>query len=180
MAIKQIGILSSVNGAFSWVSYDLGADANNIVLTNVNSDPSISNETNFASVITLSTNTGTQAWNNFNKLCKLTSSKINNLSTAITNLNTSVNTSINTILPVQKNLTLNSASWTNNLTYTISNDAFFASTGYVYWVSPVGANYEGVYADNITTANTITLHCLTKPAENVIINVIKMKSGTFS
>ena len=64
-------------------------------------------------------------------------------------------------------------------TLTISG---LAVTGYAYTVYPNSAQYKvwteaGIYADDISTANSITFHCTTKPTVAVAVNIKKEQVG---
>lgn len=58
---------------------------------------------------------------------------------------------------------------------TVSN---IPTSGYVYTVYPNSSQYKtwteaGIYADDVTTANSITFHCTTKPTVAVTVNIKK-------
>lgn len=213
MAIRKISIL---NNDGTWAEAEaIGADANDITLKYVTDQGLAVNET-IASVKILSTDTGTAAWNKYNKMCDAVvrldshfdsavsamsstfdahigqmsqtfTSQINTLSTAfdtaMTNLSNAFSSTtsdltgvVDAALPQTKTITISSEAWASSA-YT-HNDAFFQSTSYVYWISPLGLNYEGVYAEDIVEAGKITFKCLTTPENFVTINVIRMKDGT--
>ena len=53
-----------------------------------------------------------------------------------------------------------------------------ATSGYTYTVYPDSAQYKGwteagIYADDVTTANSITFHCIIKPTAAVTVNIKK-------
>ena len=57
-----------------------------------------------------------------------------------------------------------------------------ATTGYTYTVYPNSAQYKvwteaGIYADDVTTANSITFHCTEKPTVAVSVNIKKEQVG---
>ena len=58
---------------------------------------------------------------------------------------------------------------------TVSN---IPTSGYVYTVYPNSSQYKawteaGIYADDVTTGNSITFHCTTKPTVAVTVNIKK-------
>lgn len=64
-------------------------------------------------------------------------------------------------------------------TLTISG---LATSGYIYTVYPDSAQYKvwteaGIYADDVTTANSITFHCTEKPTVAVTVNIKKEQVG---
>ena len=213
MAIRKISVL---NNDGTWTEAEaIGADANDITLKYV-TDQGLAADETIASVKILSTDTGTTAWNKYNKMCDAVvrldshfdsavsamsntfdahigqmsqtfTDQIDTLSTAfntaMTNLNDAFDDTtsdltgvVNAALPQTKTITIGTNNWTNSA-YT-HNDAFFQSASYVYWISPLGLNYDGVYAENISEAGKITFKCLTTPEDYVTINVIRMKDGT--
>lgn len=57
-----------------------------------------------------------------------------------------------------------------------------ATTGYTYTVYPNSSQYKvwteaGIYADDVTTANSITFHCTEKPTVAVSVNIKKEQVG---
>ena len=57
-----------------------------------------------------------------------------------------------------------------------------ATSGYTYTVYPDSAQYKvwteaGIYADDVTTANSITFHCTEKPTVAVSVNIKKEQVG---
>lgn len=64
-------------------------------------------------------------------------------------------------------------------TLTISG---LATSGYAYTVYPNSSQYKvwteaGIYADDVTTANSITFHCTEKPTVAVTVNIKKEQVG---
>lgn len=58
---------------------------------------------------------------------------------------------------------------------TVSN---IPTSGYIYTVYPNSSQYKawteaGIYADDVTTANSLTFHCVTKPTVAVTVNIKK-------
>lgn len=56
------------------------------------------------------------------------------------------------------------------------------TSGYAYTIYPNSAQYKvwteaGIYADDVTTANSITFHCTTKPTVAVTVNIKKEQVG---
>lgn len=57
-----------------------------------------------------------------------------------------------------------------------------ATSGYTYTVYPNSSQYKvwteaGIYADDVTTANSITFHCTEKPTVAVSVNIKKEQVG---
>lgn len=118
-----------------------------------------------------------------NKITTLSSvfdEKVTTLSNAFSTMTNSATGSltniVNAALPQTQELTIASDVW-SNLNYTYTDNNFYHASGYVYWISPLGLNYDGVYAHSITDG-TITFSCLTNPESYVTINIIRMQDGT--
>ena len=77
-------------------------------------------------------------------------------------------------------VTLTTSGWSSNAqTVTNSN---FAASGYAYFVSPDSSSREayldaGIYADDVTVANSMTFHCGSVPSSNLTVNVVRMVSA---
>ena len=80
-------------------------------------------------------------------------------------------------LVIQQTFTLSSSGWSNK-SQTIS-DSLFVVNGYIYFVGPdpsslVSYSLYGVYADDVTTAGSLTFHCQDTPSENLTVIVTRM------
>lgn len=76
--------------------------------------------------------------------------------------------------------TLTAAGWTDNAqTVAVSG---LATSGYGYIIAPASASYSdytgaGVYADDVTVANSITFHCSSVPENDISVNILKIQIG---
>lgn len=77
-------------------------------------------------------------------------------------------------------VTLAAANWAGNA-QTVSN-ANFITTGYAFIVSPESssfANYAAavIFADDVTTAGSMTFHCSTTPTSDLTVNIVRVVSA---
>lgn len=74
--------------------------------------------------------------------------------------------------------TLTAAGWADNVqTVAVTG---LATSGYNYIVTPASASYSdytgaGIYADDVTAANSITFHCTDVPSSNITVNILKVQ-----
>ena len=88
-----------------------------------------------------------------------------------------------------EDITLQTSAWTLNGTTelydaTVSNDSFFATSGFIYYVAPVSSASDTasrdayieaeVFADDVTTANTLNLHAKSAPESAITIHVARV------
>jgi len=76
--------------------------------------------------------------------------------------------------------TLDADNWSSNAqTLTISG---LATSGYLYIISPNSSDFLKwakftIYADDITTSNSITFHCKTVPTDDISVTIVKIQEG---
>lgn len=76
--------------------------------------------------------------------------------------------------------TLTASGWADNVqTVTVPG---LITSGYGYIVAPASASYSdytgaGIYADDVTVANTITFNCSNIPKNNITVNILKVQIG---
>lgn len=78
-------------------------------------------------------------------------------------------------------VTLSASNWTNNA-QTLAGNSNFKTSGFAYFYSPNSASRAAyldaeVYADDITTANSVTFHCSSVPSSNLTVNVVRVVSA---
>lgn len=78
--------------------------------------------------------------------------------------------------------TLNSTTEEYDYTLTLSDTGFLVSSGFIYFVSPAPQSWADyadaeIHADDVTTNNSMTLHCTTLPEASVYINIARVVSA---